>query len=60
MWRKKRNYTGFMFRFDQTPTATAQKAQQFPKPTLMYLMMAEAGQNMQFSDEDIKNLTFKM
>jgi hypothetical protein len=26
--------------------AAAQKAQQFRKPTLMHLMMAEAGQNM--------------
>jgi hypothetical protein len=41
-----RNYTGFIFRIELTPIATAQKAQQFPKPTLMHVMMAEAGRNM--------------
>jgi hypothetical protein len=46
MWRKKRNYTGFIFRIGQTPIATAQNAQQFPKPTLMHLMIGEAGRNM--------------
>jgi hypothetical protein len=46
MGRKKRDYTGFIFRTNQSPIAIAQKAQQFPKPTLMHLMMAEAGRNM--------------
>jgi hypothetical protein len=35
-----------------------QKAQQFPKPTLMHLMMAEAGRNVWCSDEVLKSLTF--
>jgi hypothetical protein len=33
---------------------------QFPKPTLMHLMMAEAGRNMYWSDEVSKRLTFKI
>jgi hypothetical protein len=34
------------------------KTQQFPKPTLMHLMMAETGRNMKCSDEII-SLTLK-
>jgi hypothetical protein len=34
------------FRIGCKSTATAQKAQQFPKPTMTHLMMAEAGRNM--------------
>jgi hypothetical protein len=48
-WHKKRNYTGFILELTanrKTPTATAKKAQQFAKPTVMHLMMAEAGRNM--------------
>jgi hypothetical protein len=35
-----------MFQPASAITATVQKAQQFPKPTLMHLLMAEGGQNM--------------
>jgi hypothetical protein len=43
---QKRNYTGFIIKIDYTPIAKAQKAQQIHKPTLMHLIMAEAGRNM--------------